>query len=73
MSLLSSVLSVPSLQGWQSHPCWRWGTVTEWLENCSSHVFEGAVMGMIYVTQYGILTLYRHKCIQVMRCNKCQS
>ena len=41
-----------------------------WFENCTSHGFESSVMGMVHTTQYGILMLYRHKCIQVMRCSK---
>lgn len=33
----------------------------QWFKNCSSHYFEGSAMGMVYINQYGILMLYRHK------------
>lgn len=75
LSLLSSVLSAPSPQGWQSHPCWRQenGYRERWLHNYSPHVFEGSVVVMVYITQYGMLMLYRQKCICILRCSKWQS
>lgn len=49
----------------------------EWLQRAmlpelQSHVFEGSVMVMVYITQYGILILFRHQCICMLMCSKWQ-
>lgn len=62
MSVLSSVVSVPSLQGWQSPLGWRWGTVTESSDSRTVvPVSLKAAMDTVHRARYGILMLYRRK------------
>lgn len=67
MSVLSSVVSVPSLRDWQSPPCWRWGTVTESGDSRTVvPMFLKTATDTVYIAHYGILMLYRRKWFQVM-------